>query len=77
MVSGVTHEINTPVGVAYTKSTFLSEETKVIKRGQGTGLGLNIVYNLVTQKLKGKIDCSSTYGHGVEFAIQIPYKRQT
>ncbi len=40
----------------------------------GTGLGLHIVYNLVTQKLKGNIECNSKPGEGVLFKIQIPLK---
>jgi len=43
------------------------------KRGQGgTGLGLHIVYNLVTQKLKGNIQCQSQVGKGTKFIIQFP-----
>ena len=43
------------------------------KRGSGgTGLGLYIVYNLVTQKLGGTIDCTSTPGSGARFVIQVP-----
>ncbi len=43
------------------------------KRGQGgSGLGLHIVYNLVTQRLKGRIECKSTEGEGTTFVIQIP-----
>ena len=43
------------------------------KRSQGkTGLGLHIVYNLVTQKLKGTIDCKSKEGVGTIFTILIP-----
>jgi|GEM_PF-2010814 len=43
------------------------------KRGQGgTGLGLFIVYNLVTQKVLGTINCSSELGVGTEFVVQIP-----
>ncbi len=38
----------------------------------GTGLGLHIVYNLVSQKFKGSINCKSEPGKGVEFAISIP-----
>jgi signal transduction histidine kinase len=38
----------------------------------GTGLGLNIVYNLVDQKLKGNITCSSESGKGVTFRINFP-----
>jgi C4-dicarboxylate-specific signal transduction histidine kinase len=43
------------------------------KRNQGgSGLGLNIVYNLITQKLKGTIDISSQIGEGTQFVISIP-----
>lgn len=38
----------------------------------GTGLGLNIVYNIVTQKLNGTISCSSPNKDGVVFEIRIP-----
>jgi predicted ATPase/signal transduction histidine kinase len=43
------------------------------KRGQGgSGLGLHIVYNLVTQKLQGSITCESQVGVGTKFIMQIP-----
>ncbi|MEG4593274.1 ATP-binding sensor histidine kinase [Microcoleus sp. F8_C2] len=43
------------------------------KRGQGgSGLGLHIVYNLVTQKLKGEIECKSEVGAGTKFIIKLP-----
>jgi len=43
------------------------------KRGQGgTGLGLHIVYNLVTQRLHGHIECESTLGAGTTFTIEVP-----
>ncbi|MDM8557476.1 two-component regulator propeller domain-containing protein [Candidatus Parabeggiatoa sp. HSG14] len=38
----------------------------------GTGLGLNIVFNLVTQKLNGTISCESIEGEGITFTIKIP-----
>lgn len=38
----------------------------------GTGLGMHIVYNLVTQVLDGKITCISTEGEGTVFSITIP-----
>jgi len=41
----------------------------------GSGLGLNIVYNIVTSKLKGTIDVSSSIGKGVKFSIQIPIEQ--
>jgi predicted ATPase/signal transduction histidine kinase/tRNA A-37 threonylcarbamoyl transferase component Bud32 len=43
------------------------------RRGQGgSGLGLHIVYNLVTQKLQGTITCESQVGVGTKFMMQIP-----
>jgi predicted ATPase/signal transduction histidine kinase len=45
------------------------------KRGQGgTGLGLHIIYNLVTQKLKGTISCESQLEKGTKFTIKFPAK---
>jgi signal transduction histidine kinase len=41
---------------------------------KGTGLGLNIVHNLVNQKLQGNISCESEPGKGVIFRIEIPEK---
>lgn len=46
------------------------------RRGQGgTGLGLNIVYNLVTSQLKGRISVASTLGQGTVFTIRVPVHR--
>jgi signal transduction histidine kinase len=43
------------------------------KRGQGgSGLGMHIVYNLVTQSLHGNITCSSNLGKGTCFHINFP-----
>jgi signal transduction histidine kinase len=41
--------------------------------GGGTGLGMHIVYNLVTQSLGGTIRCDSRAGTGTTFIIQIPF----
>jgi len=41
-------------------------------QSKGTGLGLNIVFNLVTQKLNGVITCSSELDKGVKFLIEVP-----
>jgi signal transduction histidine kinase len=38
----------------------------------GSGLGLNIVYNLVTRILGGSIDVSSTQGAGTTFTLYLP-----
>ena len=43
------------------------------KRGRGgSGLGMNIVYNLVTQVLKGSIECQSAVGQGTVFMVDLP-----
>ena len=42
-------------------------------RGKGgTGLGLNITYNIVSSQLKGTIKCDSEVGNGVTFSIEVP-----
>jgi signal transduction histidine kinase len=38
----------------------------------GSGLGLNILYNLVVNNLSGKVDCYSNINEGVEFLIKFP-----
>lgn len=48
------------------------------KRGQGgSGLGLNVVYNLVTQKLGGTLEVNRVSPHGLGFtlALKIPVKK--
>ncbi|GHE22011.1 sensor histidine kinase [Halomonas urumqiensis] len=43
------------------------------KRGDGgSGLGLNIVYNLVTGKLLGSLEFHSEPGSGVDFILKLP-----
>jgi two-component system, NtrC family, sensor kinase len=44
--------------------------------GGGTGLGMHIVYNLVTQSLGGTIHCESTLGAGTTFRILIPTHKE-
>ncbi|MEP0357548.1 ATP-binding protein [Paraglaciecola sp.] len=45
------------------------------KRGQGgSGLGMHLVYNLVTQGLNGSISIVSEENHGVNFSIIFPVK---
>lgn len=42
-------------------------------RGKGgTGLGMSIVFNLITQTLKGGIECESSPGKGVVFTMTFP-----
>ena len=43
------------------------------KRGKGgTGLGMHIIYNLVSHKLQGTIEVTSELGRGTRFTIKIP-----
>jgi|GEM_PF-6891500 NO-binding membrane sensor protein with MHYT domain len=41
-------------------------------KGKGTGIGLAISYQIITEKHHGKIKCLSSPGCGTEFIIQIP-----
>lgn len=44
--------------------------------GGGTGLGMNIVYNIVTQTFAGTIGCKSKVGGGTVFVITIPTHKE-
>ncbi|WP_108651076.1 cache domain-containing protein [Dongshaea marina] len=49
------------------------EQFVTSKRGQGgSGLGTNIIYNLVVDKMKGKIHCIQDVKQGVHFNIYLP-----
>jgi two-component system NtrC family sensor kinase len=43
--------------------------------GKGTGLGLPISYQIVTEKHGGQLQCISAPGQGTEFAIEIPLRQ--
>lgn len=40
--------------------------------GKGTGMGLSISYQIITEKHGGTLECIATEGHGTEFIISIP-----
>lgn len=42
----------------------------------GSGLGLHILYNLVTQKLGGTVRCESELGKGTTFIIEFPARAE-
>ena len=42
------------------------------RQGGGSGLGLHIVYNLITRRMGGQVHCDSTPGNGVRFVIELP-----
>jgi len=43
----------------------------------GTGLGMNITYNIITQRLGGEINLESIEGEGVKFTVTIPMSKLT
>ncbi|MBD2561942.1 MULTISPECIES: trifunctional serine/threonine-protein kinase/ATP-binding protein/sensor histidine kinase [Nostoc] len=44
--------------------------------GKGTGMGLSISYQIVTEKHGGSLSCTSEPGKGVEFQIRIPVSQE-
>ncbi|MBD6617991.1 HAMP domain-containing protein [Komarekiella sp. 'clone 1'] len=44
--------------------------------GKGTGMGMAISYQIITEKHGGKLECFSTVGQGTEFIIQVPIRQQ-
>jgi len=45
------------------------------KRNQGgCGLGMHIVYNLITQLLKGEIKCNSSLEEGITIKLKLPFE---
>jgi PAS domain S-box-containing protein len=45
--------------------------------GKGTGMGLSISYQIVTERHGGTLHCNSELGQGAEFVIEIPCQRST
>lgn len=43
--------------------------------GKGTGLGMSISYQIVTERHRGQLQCHSTPGAGAEFIIEIPIQQ--
>ncbi|MEH2289094.1 hybrid sensor histidine kinase/response regulator [Nostoc sp.] len=43
--------------------------------GKGSGLGLSISYQIIVQKHRGNISCTSFVGKGAEFVIEIPIEQ--
>ncbi|MDR0440849.1 MAG: HAMP domain-containing histidine kinase, partial [Candidatus Accumulibacter sp.] len=47
-------------------------------RGQGgSGLGLHLVYNIVTRNLGGSIEVTSVPGEGTQFTVTLPEPGKT
>ncbi|MDZ7958660.1 MAG: CHASE3 domain-containing protein [Aulosira sp. DedQUE10] len=43
--------------------------------GKGTGMGMSISYQIITEKHQGKLKCFSAPEQGTEFSIQIPIRQ--
>jgi two-component system, NtrC family, sensor kinase len=43
--------------------------------GKGTGMGLSISYQIITEKHGGTLQCCSAVGQGAEFVIEIPVRQ--
>lgn len=44
--------------------------------GKGTGMGMSISYQIITEKHGGKLEYFSTIGKGTEFIIRLPLRQQ-
>ena len=65
------------LGIPETVQTRLFEPFYTTKEvGKGTGMGLSISYQLITETHKGQLICKSVPGKGTRFIVQIPVKQQ-
>lgn len=44
--------------------------------GKGTGMGLSLSYQIICEKHRGQLTCTSLPGRGTEFVIQIPIQQK-
>ncbi|MGL1891459.1 MAG: HAMP domain-containing histidine kinase [Spirochaetaceae bacterium] len=72
--SAVIHYKDSGKGISHENITKIFDPFFTTKRGMGgSGLGMNIAYNLVTQTLNGSINCTSKLGEGTKFTIKFPH----
>lgn len=68
------HYSDTGKGISENDLQKIYEPFYTTKRNRGrSGLGMNIVYNLVTQRLMGSINCESIVDSGTDFFIEFPH----
>ena len=61
------------IGMTQEQQDKIFEPFFTTKRGQGgSGLGMSIVYNLITHKMHGQISCKSQLNIGTNFTITLP-----
>jgi len=71
--------IDTGIGIPENRikdmfAQYSQSDVSISRRYGGTGLGLNIVYNLINI-LKGKIDVKSEYGKGTSFIVNLSFRK--
>lgn len=59
------------------RSTIFEPFVTTKRNAGGTGLGMNIIYNLVTQKLGGTIRFSTAENEGTTFEIILPFPKKS
>ncbi|OMH38067.1 PAS domain S-box protein [Motiliproteus sp. MSK22-1] len=61
------------IGISEQDQQRMFEPFFTTKRGEGSsGLGMHLVFGLITESLGGTIDCNSQPGDGVSFSIELP-----
>ncbi len=68
MVAGVAHEINTPIGVAYTAGTFLADSTQRVKRAVENG---SMKRSDLDEYIQAASESSSMISRNLERAAQL------
>lgn len=71
-INGILNNILVNLYEVYRLKIILCYKIKNKEPGKGTGLGLSICYQIVVEKHKSQIKCSSLLGEGTEFIIIIP-----
>lgn len=65
--------IDNGIGISEENLQELYKPFFTTKQGEGgTGLGLNIIKDLIESKLRGVIECHSVLGEGTQFIIKLP-----
>ena len=69
------HYVDNGVGIPAATLNRIFEPFFTTRLGQGgSGLGLHIVFNLVTAQLGGRIEASGQPGAGMRFVLTVPLK---
>ena len=64
------------VGISDEFKRIIFDPFSTTNRGKGAGLGMHLVYNLVTHALNGNIEINDVHPRGVQFIITFPINHQ-